>query len=219
MGLLMVGNSDYSIMLKRYVEELGETIEAFVVDREYRTVPELDGVRVLSFDEIVPQYSSYEYQMILGIGCKKLGNLRKEIFLKCKAMGYSFENYIHPTSHIDKDAEIGEGNVFFENVVIQKNTKIGNGNLFFSNSVIMHDNSIGDYNSFCACSVLNGFVAVGNCCFVGANATLRNGIGVGDQSLIGAGAYVNKSCEPDCVILPASSRWFKGESLKFAERI
>ncbi len=137
------------------------------------------------------------------------GTLREK-YITGEKKGYRFYNYIHPSAIVDDSVVMGEGNVIFENVVIQKHSRIGSDNLFFSNAVIMHDNDIGNHITFGACSVSNGFVKVHDCCFIGANSTIRDGVIIQHNTLVGAGAYVNKSTDDQMGILPAESFCMRG---------
>lgn len=194
MSVIVIGNTEYSQMLMEYIEESGVHVDAFSVDDNFINEKELSHKPVLSFNKLFNEYSPKKTVLYLGIGYTKLGSVKKNIFLRLKNRGYRFANFIHASACLSSNVLIGEGNVFFENVVVQRNAIIGNGNLFFSNATIMHDNRIGDYNTFGACSVSNGFVAINDCNFIGSNATIKDKIIVMSNNLIGAGAYWEKEC-------------------------
>lgn len=219
MKIIVLGISNYSQMLKDYIKDLGIEVIAFMVDGEYIKANEIDGIPVVPIEKLDNYYPNNEIQLALGIGYTQLGNLRKEMYSKCKNKGYHFFNYIHPSAVIDKTVEMGEGNVLFENVVIQKHTKIGIGNLFFSNSVIMHDNRIGNHITFGACSVSNGFVQIRDCCFIGANSTIKDNVIIRENTLVGAGTYVNKSTEKNMGILTAKPFYQSGGGITLSKKL
>lgn len=219
MKLIVVGTSKFSRMLKEYINDLGIEVIAYAVDREFIKSNEIDGIPVIAIDALNETYSPKDVQLVLGIGYTQLGNLKREIFERCKKMNYHFFNYVHPTAVIDKTVEIGEGNLIFENVVIQKHAKMGSGNLLFSNAVIMHDNQIGSFVTFGAGSVSNGFVEVQDCCFIGANATIRDGVTIGKNTLVGAGAYVNRSTKENTAVLPARSFYKNDSGILLSEKL
>ena len=219
MKIIVLGTSGYSQMLKDYISDSEIEVVAYTVDSQFITSSEIDGVPVIPLEDLDNMYVSSEIQLALGIGYTKLGNLKKDIYNRCKAMGFQFYNYVHPSVIIDKTVDMGEGNVLFENVVIQKHAKIGSGNLFFSNVAIMHDNHIGNFTTFCACSVSNGFVHVDDCCFIGANATIRDGVTIKSNTLIGAGTYVNHSTEENTAVLPAKSYYQSGGGISLSEKL
>lgn len=207
--VIIIGNTNYSRMLKEYLCDLGIDITAFCVDKDWIITDKINNLPVIDMDELFYSYSADQYMLIMGIGYTKLGEVRKQIYFRCKNYGYTFMNYIHPSAQIDKTVTIGEGNIIFENVVIQKNCNIGNANLFFSNSTIMHDNKIGCFNTFCAGSVSNGSVMIEDCCFFGANSTLRDSIVVCKHTLVGAGVYVNRNCIENTAVLPLQPSYIK----------
>lgn len=225
MNYVMIGNSEYSSLLAEYLEDENIHIEAFVVDGSYISDKEINGKPVMPLEEVTRYFNRTETKMFLGVGYSRLGSIRKKLYMQCKEKGYDFMNYIHPSAAVDKTVKLGEGNVLFENVVIQKHTVINDCNLFFSNSVIMHDDKIGSFNTFCAGSILNGWVSVGDCNFMGANATLRDHISILSHVLVGAGAYVNRDGEENSYILPARQFVARGgyrtvrKVIKNAERI
>ena len=42
-------------------------------------------------------------------------------------MGYSFENYIHPSAIVSRDAILGEGNNILDGVIIESGVEMGDG--------------------------------------------------------------------------------------------
>lgn len=205
MGVVIVGNTEYSEMLMDYIEDSGVVVDAFCVDKAYISKGAIAGKPVIPVEEITKIYPPEKTKLYLGIGYSNLGKTKKQVYDKLKREGYQFQNFIHKSVQIFRGCMLGEGNIFFENVVIQRNVTIGNANLFFSNANIMHDNCIGNYNTFGAGSVSNGFVKIGDCNFVGSNATLKDHIVLKGECLIGAGAYVNKVCEKGNAVLPAKA--------------
>lgn len=196
------------------MNDAGFEIIAFCVDRDHISKSTLAGIPVISMDELSLLYPPDSYRLALGIGYKKLGDIRRNIFNRCKSQGYEFINYIHPSTHIDRTMIMGEGNIVFENVVIQKDSLIGNANLFFSNCTIMHDNIVGCFNTFAAGSVSNGSVKVGDCCFIGSNSTLRDSINLAYHTLVGAGVYVNHDTEDNMAITANASNIIPGRGVQ-----
>ncbi len=203
--IIIVGNTEYSILLMKYINESGKKIDAFCVNECFIEKKNLCGKPVLPIEKIKDYCRADSAVLYMGIGYSNLGEVRKNLFNDMKNKGYSFENYIHPSAQINPEVNLGEGNVIFENVVVQKNTIIGDANLFFSNSSIMHDDRIGCFNTFCAGSVCNGFTSVGNCNFIGANAVLRDKISMGNKNIVGAGIFLNKNLENNKMVKIAKS--------------
>ena len=192
--LAIIGNGTYAKMMKIYIDmtSFGQVL-SYVADKEFIYESELDGIEVISFEELFERFSEKEITLIMGIGYTQMGNVRKKIFEQCKARGYKFENYIHPTAIIAPDARIGEGNNILEAAIIEAGVIIG------------HDSSIGDYNTFSVKAVTAGFVTVKNNCFFGVASALKNDIIIHDYVLVGAMACGYKDMEEHSVVVPAGS--------------
>lgn len=194
--LLIVGNGVYAQMLNRYIKLTdfgivdGYVVEKKCIDKEY-----IDDKKVYPLEEIGKYFSAGNIKLIMGIGYKNMGNIRKRVYEICKNKGYLFENYIHPTAIVAEDLIIGEGNNIFEGVLIQMGTKIGNCNLIYGKSVIGHDSEIGDFNSISLNVTVAGNVDIKNNCFLGAGAVTKDHITISDYALVGAGGYAFKSLE------------------------
>ena len=202
MNTIMIGNSEYSILLSEYLEDEGVHVDAYAVEEDFkRESPVGSSIQVISLREMFERYEPESTRLFMGIGYKMRGEIRKKLFEICSKNGFHFSNYIHPSAKIDRSIQLGEGNIIFENVVIQKHVKVGNCNLFFSNAVVMHDDTIGNYNTCCACSVMNGFVKMEDNVFLGSNATIRDHVKIETGTIIGAGVYVNRNSEKDMAVI------------------
>ncbi|MCI8669518.1 MAG: hypothetical protein HFI34_08380 [Lachnospiraceae bacterium] len=205
-NLIIVGNGTYAKMMKKYIDmTLFGQVLSYVADKEFIYETELDGINVISFEELFERFSEKEITLIMGIGYTQMSNLRKKIFERCKERGYRFENYIHPTAIIAPDAKIGEGNNILETVIIEAGVSIGNGNLFYGGVIIGHDSSVGDYNTFSVKAVTAGFVTIKNNCFLGVASAVKNDIIINDYSMIGAMACGYKDMAEYSVVVPARS--------------
>lgn len=219
MTTIMIGNNEYSTLLAEYLEDEDIHVDAYAVEKEFIKETSINGVKVISLDEMYEKYDADETRLYMGIGYKLRGEIRKKLFNKCKNHGYSFSNYVHPSALIDRSVQFGEGNIVFENVVMQKHAKVGDCNLFFSNAVIMHDDIIGNYNTCCACSVMNGFVIMEDNIFLGSNATIRDHVRIFTGTLIGAGAYVNRNGEKDMAVIGSRPIGIVGGGARLQEKI
>lgn len=203
---IIVGNSSYSYMIKKYIDESnGGEICAYCADKEYINVDNIEGVPVISFEELRNHYSVDEVRLIMGIGYTQMGNLRKRIFEQCVEWGYKFENYIHPTAIIPQDLNIGTGNNILEGVIIEVGVTIGDANLFFGGSMLGHETVVGSYNTFAGKSMTAGCVCVKNCCFLGVSSAVKDHVTLNDYVMLGAMAYGYKDMDEYTVVVPAKS--------------
>lgn len=208
---ILIGNGPYARMMKRYMDltDFGQTA-AYAVEEAFIREPELDGLPVLPLEQLKETGSPEIHSLIMGIGYTKMGNVREKIFRQCKALGFSFENYIHPTVIMEKNVTIGEGNNILEGVILEEGVVLGDANLLFGGSLIAHETTVGDYNTFSVKAVAAGCSVIGSHCFIGASATVKDHVTIGDYVLLGAAAYGFKDMEAYSVVVPAKSVVLEG---------
>lgn len=206
-NLVIIGNGSYSGMMKRYIEltEFGK-VHAFAVDEECIQERILDGVPVISFEQLRQRYLPEKTQLVMGIGYAQMGRIRKKVFEKCKVWGYHFINYIHPTAIIEKNVRLGEGNNILEGVILEESVQLGNANLLFGGSLVAHETIVGDYNTLSVKSVVAGCARIADNCFLGAASTVRDHVVLADYVLIGASAYAFKDMGTYAVVVPEKSK-------------
>jgi len=192
----IVGNGIYAQMLLEYLLSDSNVkttyiIEGFVVDKNYIKESVIKGFPVVSFDYL-ETVSKGDVKLILGIGYSHMGDIRKEIYYRCKNLGFEFLNYIHPTAIIHPNARIGEGNIFLENIVVESGCLIGDGNLFYAGTILGHDSEIGNYNTLSVGAMTAGCVKISDNCFLGVRAAVKDHVIIDDHVLIGATAYAYK---------------------------
>lgn len=205
-NIVIIGNGSYSQMMKKYVEltAFGK-VYAYVADKNYISNSELDGIKVISFEELPAKYPPASFTLIMAIGYSQMAQIRKDKFLLCKKMGYTFENYIHPTAFISEDVILGEGNNILEGVYIQMGCKIGNANLFFVGAKIGHDSIIHDYCTISINSMLAGHTQIEDRCFLGVGSIVKDHTTLEEAVLLGAQAYAFKDIPANKVVVPAKS--------------
>lgn len=197
----IVGNGDYAKMVFRYMSMEDEyEVKAFLVEKEYIREMEIYGIEVLAVEEANLRLCINDISLIMGIGYKQMGNIRKKLYEKLKKQGFVFGNYIHPTAVISKNVTLGEGNAIFEKVLLQESVVLGNCNILFGNNMIGHESKLGDFNLVAGSVTVAGCVTIGNNCFFGVSSTVRDHVVVEDYVLVGAAAYCGKNAEAYSVL-------------------
>ena len=210
---LIVGNGDYAKMLNRYLQRTTNiSISGYTVPKDIIDKTTIDGIPVVPIEKIKDNFCPDKCKLFMGIGYRNMNQIKEKEYIKYKNLGYSFENYIHPTAIIENNVILGEGNNIFEGVIIQDSTVIGNVNLIYAGVMIAHETIVGNYNSFSANSCIAGCARIGNNCFLGANSTIRDHISLSDYTFVGASAYVEKNTNLYDVIVPSKSMILKGKS-------
>lgn len=202
---IIFGANDFGSMLKYYIEKyLDIKCEAYTLDSKYIIEKSRDSLPVVPFEGIETIYPPEKYLFFLAIGYKQMNDIREKKYFQAVNKGYRIENFVHPTVNCEK-SQIGQGNIFFENVTLSYNITIGNGNIFWNGTQISHESIIGDFNYFAPSVTLAGKTIVKNHCFLGINASVHGNRTLEDYTLVGAGTYMNKSSEKGKVYVPARS--------------
>ena len=203
---IIIGNSSYAKMMKEYLtmDNIGE-IYAYAVDKIYVKEKEIDGVPVVSFENLKADYHADDFDLIMGIGYSQMGNVRKRIFELCKSWGYHFENYIHPTAIIASNVQVGEGNNILEGVILESGVVIKDANLMYGGVLIGHETNILSYNTFSVGTSIAGCVTIKNNCFFGVSSAVRDYVTIEDYVLIGAMGYGYKDMKAYSVVTPAKN--------------
>lgn len=111
-----------------------------------------------------------------------------------------FPNLVHPTSR-SKYADMGVGNIVYENINFGAKAVIGNFNIIYPNSSIGHETYVGDYNLL----ALN--VNIGARCTIGkrnlfANASVVSlGLKLGNDNQVGVGSVLINDLDDNNFVL------------------
>lgn len=212
---IIVGNSSYSRRIKKYIDMTSfGTVCAYVVDAQYKKDMILDGIDVISFEELRQMYQPRQIDLIMGIGYTEMGELRKRVFEQCKDWGYSFANYIHPSAIVSSDTILGEGNIILENVIIEPDVTIGNSNLIFGGCQIGHDSVIKNYTTFASRVLVSSSDHIGNHCYLGDGSVVSPDVVLEDYVLLGTMTCANKNMMANAVMISEKNKIIKGNKSK-----
>jgi len=141
-----------------------------------------------SIDDISDKSIREKYQLgFVAIGDNKI---RKSLFKKLMALGYTCPKLIHSKALVSPSAMINPGVAVFANSVIQAEVKIGNGSIINTSAIIDHESVISEYTHICPGVNIAGGVRIGSNCFVGIGSSIIQNITIGNNVLIGAGSLV-----------------------------
>lgn len=148
------------------------------------------GFPVLGSDEVLARYSPSEIRLVNALGSVKSMKERKMLFEKFKALGFHFEQVVHPMAVVARDTFLGEGAQVMAGAVIQPGSRIGDNTIINTRASVDHDCGIGRHAHIAPGCTLSGGVIVGDETHVGAGATVVQGIKIGTRCLVAAGAVV-----------------------------
>jgi len=193
--LVIFGATDFARVARRLAEATRNyVVRAFVVDRGWQDVSDLDGLPVVDGSDLLTRFPPTQFSMFVASGYKSMRG-REYLYSRWKAQGYCLENIHGSGSNVAPDVELGDNNIFFPGVVIEPGAKVGNNNVVWSNSTICHDSKFGDHNFVAAGTTIGGNVLVGSLCFFGFGCVVLNGLTLGNEVLIGAQSLVTQNAD------------------------
>jgi sugar O-acyltransferase (sialic acid O-acetyltransferase NeuD family) len=152
----------------------------------------LYGLPVVPFETIEQTHSPKEFHMFIALGYTDMNRKRAKFFEEAKHKGYSLVSYIHPSTIINDEFQIGENCFIFENNVIQPFVKLEDNVIVWTGNVISHHTTIMNHCFIVSHVSIAGNTVIEPYCFIGMNATIRNSTRIARECVIGAGAVILK---------------------------
>ena len=194
--VIVFGAGDYARIASVYLDKDSQhNVVAFAVDAAYKQSDELLGKPVVAFEDMVNTHPPDRVKLLVAIGFSGMNQRRREVYERCKALGYGFITYINSRAYQWGHLEVGENTFIFEANVLQPFVRIGNNCVLWSGNHIGHDSRIDDHCFIASHVVISGNCSIGHSCFIGVNATFRDAVKVAPRCLIGAGAAILKDTE------------------------
>jgi sugar O-acyltransferase (sialic acid O-acetyltransferase NeuD family) len=191
--VVLFGLGDFARVARVYLaEDSPHDVVAFTANERYIEDGELDGIPVVPFESLTETHPPSRCSMFVAIGFSGVNRARREVYERCKELGYELITYVNSKATYWGELEIGDNCFVFEENVIQPNVRIGNDVILWSGNHIGHDSTIEDHVFIASHAVISGNVTIGESSFVGVNATFRDAITVAPRCVIGAGALVMK---------------------------
>ncbi|OFX85984.1 MAG: hypothetical protein A2W99_16755 [Bacteroidetes bacterium GWF2_33_16] len=193
--VIIVGDGGHAKIVIDILEQYGN-IEIVGITTKQPEKKEFFGYPIIGTDEILAFYFNKGIRNVaIGIGGFTNNNLRKEIFIKIKKLGFNVISAIHPNATIASTAKLGEGVTIFGGVVINPDVVIGNNCIIATCSSIDHETIIEDHSLISAGVTVgaNTIIKKGTLCALGSK--IISGVTIGENSLIAAGAVVVNNIE------------------------
>lgn len=169
------------------------TVAAFCADRAFLLAEEFCGLPALAFEDLAQSHPPADFHLFVAIGYKRMRD-RQRLFERAKAAGYTLANFTSPRAAIHPPCELGENNVFMDQVLIEPFATIGDNNIFWSGTIVSHDCVVGSHNYLSAKVILGGRSKLADGCFLGNGACTINDIDVGPEAMLLSGAYALRDC-------------------------
>jgi len=204
--VVIFGTGELAQRIFFYLKDSDDQVIAFCANKSKIDKEELLGLPVIAFENIEEKFPPSEFSMFIALAYSEMDTKRAKFFNEAKNKGYELYSFVHPSTKIWDEFEMGENCFILANNVIQPFVKLGNNVLIGSNNLISHNTTIGD-NCFITSNVtMGGHITMGKNCFVGLSATINQRIKIGDECIIGAGTIITKDINDKEVYAENSSK-------------
>lgn len=186
----------------------------FIDDNEDIWGSEFFGYPVFGGPSEIP---SIEAKGKLGVICP-IGDPvnRYRMLERLKAYDIDFPSAIHPSAQVSARADLGQGNVLSQNVVVQPGAKIGSFNTFNISAVVGPLAIVHDYCTVNALTMIASGADLGSFSYVGMGAKIRERTAVGEGVIVGANAFVNRECEAWTTVIGLPAKKMKDRPCPFS---
>jgi len=188
--ILLLGGGGHCKSVIDVIEQEGKYEIAGVIDKKEKLGKKVLGYKIIATDEDLPLLVKEYKNILITIGQIGTGEKRKELFKKCKHLGFKFPVIVSPYSYVSKHSYIDEGTVIMHNVIINASAKIGKNCIINTGAIIEHDVVVKDNCHISTGAIVNGGIVVEEGSFIGSNATTKQYINIPKNSFIKAGSLV-----------------------------
>lgn len=132
---------------------------------------------------------------------------RYHMVKRLRSYGVEFPCVVHPSAQISLKADVGRGNVFSQNVVIQAGVSIGEFNTFNIGAIMGPLATVHNFCTVNAVTMIASESIVNDFCYIGMGAKVLQRTTLEEGTVVGANAFVNRPSEPWSTVvgLPAKT--------------
>ena len=177
-----------------------------IVTREPVSSGALLGVKFVGTDAGIAQFPPSAVELVNGVGSVRSTQLRREVYERFKAQGYSFASVIHPAAVVGREVRCGEGVQIMAGAVVQSGSEIGDDVILNTRSSIDHDCRLGAHVHVAPGAVLSGGVTIGAGAHIGTGAVIMQSIVIGEGAVVGAGGVVVRDVAAGAVVYGVPAR-------------
>ena len=188
-NIVLVGGGGHCISVIDIIENGDDYNILGILDSNCREKNIL-GYKVLGGDNLIPKLVNENTYFLITVGQIKSSSTRKKIAKNLTENNAKLATVISCLAYVSKHAQIEEGTIIMNHVVVNAKSKIGKNCIINTKSNIEHGVSIGEFCHISTCAVVNGDSVIGSGTFIGSNATISNNILIKDNSIISAGKFI-----------------------------
>lgn len=164
------------------------------------------GLARLGTDDAVASHPPDRVELVNGLGSVKTTELRRRIFDRFRALGYTFAQVIHPAANIAAEVDLGEGVQIMAGAVIQPGCRLAENCVVNTLASVDHDCQLDAHVHVAPGAVLSGEVHVGAGSHIGTGARIIQSVTIGKGCVVGAGATVLKNVAPGQTVVGLPAR-------------
>ena len=204
--IVIFGTGDLAQRIFYYLKNSEDEVVAFSANKSNIESDKLLGLPVVGFENVEKEYPPEEFSMFIALAYSEMNKKRRKFFDEAKNKGYELYSYVHPSTKIWDEFEMGENCFILAENIIQPFVKIGDNVLIGSNNLISH-NTVIENNCFLTSNItLGGHITVGENSFIGLSATINQRVKIGKECIIGAGTLITKDVNDKEVYAENSSK-------------
>lgn len=161
----------------------------------------VNGVPVLGDDMMLERLRGEGIlHVFIGIGGVSDMSMRRDVYDRATAMGFSVAGVVHPRAWVSPSAMLNHGVHVMAGAVINADARIGENVIVNTGAIVEHDCIIGSNVHIASLAVISGGVVIGSAAFVGAGAAVKHSIRIGDRAVVGTGAAVIRDVPEGVVV-------------------
>ena len=217
--IVIFGTGELAQRIFFYLKDSTDDVVAFSANKSNIDSNELLGLPVVPFENIEAKYPPNEFSMFIALAYSEMNKKRARFFEQAKNKGYELYSFVHPSTKIWDEFEMGENCFILAENIIQPFVKIGDNVLIGSNNLISH-NTVIENNCFLTSNItLGGHITIGANSFIGLSATINQRVKIGKECIIGAGTLITKNVNDKEVYAENSSKKLPQSSSEIVDMI
>jgi len=194
-SLIIYGASSYAEMVARYFQHDSEyDVVAFCVDSAYLKQNEINGIPVVTYEEIEDHFDAENHSIFAAIGYKSV-RTHKALYEKVKKLPYPIVSYISSQAIIDPSSKVGANCLVLPGVILEPDTCIEENCFINSGAIVCHHSTIKAHSILAAGSLVGGLTTVGESSLIGFRATIAELLVLGEETLLAAGSVLLQPAE------------------------
>lgn len=208
MKLLIFGMGEMAQLAHFYFAESGDwEIVGFAADPQFLgDGKSLAGLPTVAFGAATRQFSPKSHCAFVAVSAGDLNHSREDMCQRVEALGYELVSFVHPSTTVASNVEIGRNTFVFEDNTLQPFTKVGNRCILWSGNHIGHRTVIEDDVFVASHVVISGYCRIGRYSYLGVNSSVADGVNVATETVLGAAALLLADNEPSGIYVGSPAR-------------